>query len=208
MLLRVLRFFGAPRAWRVVALLVLGLLLSAATYAYQLPPNTPLSPGFQPAELVGVYEISAGPQGGVYLQLSADGIARVEFVNLEVTGKGLQAMVEDKRKEGWWWVERPDDNNPVTAPFARPRFCEQFRPARPPQCREFERDSVRGDLTVGEFGPFTRRTTRLYSKRIVRPARRARPAPAADSPAASPAISPLEPGIAQDSSRTAAGGPS
>ena len=206
MLLRVLRFFGAPRTWRVIALLVLGVLLSAATYAYRLPPDTPLSRGFQPTELVGVYEIAAGPRGGVYLQLSADGVARVEFINLEDTGKGLQATVEQKRKVGWWWVEQPENGNPLTALLARPRFCEQFRPAQPPQCREFERDSARGDLTVGEFGPFTRRITGRYNKRIVRPASvQARSVPSVEPPVASPAESPADSGVSRDSSRAARG---
>jgi len=207
MLLRVLRFFGAPRTWRVIALLVLGVLLSAAAYAYQIPPRTPLSRGFQPAELVGVYEIVA-PRPGVYLQLSADGSARVEFLDLEDTGAGLRARTGEKRKVGWWWVERPDAGNRLTALLARPRLCEQFKPAHPPQCREFERDSLRGDLTTGEFGPFARRITGRYNRRIVRPAAGdARSAPSPDSQVAPRAMPEAESGFSHDSSRAAAGGP-
>jgi hypothetical protein len=206
MLRRVLRFFGAPRAWRVVALLVLGVLLSAATYAFQLPARTPLSRGFQPAELVGVYEIAA-PRPGVYLQLSADGSARVEFLNLEDTGKGLRAMAGEKRKVGWWWVEQPEETDPVTALFARPRLCEQFKAAHPPQCREFSRDSAGGDLTIGEFGPFGQRVTTRYHKRTVRQAAgEIRNLPPADTPVESPAAPPADSGVGSDSSRATAGG--
>lgn len=201
------RFFGAPRTWCVVALLVLGVLATAGAYAYRIPEQAPLSRGYQPAELVGVYEIAAS-RPGVYLQLSADGTARIEFLELEDTGAGLRALAGAKRKAGWWWVEHPDESNPVLALFARPLLCEQFKPAQPPTCREFELDSLHGNLTVGEFGPFGRRVTDRYNRRIVRtagsgmwgdvPAAPAIPSvipgidsalasPAATSPAAAPA---------------------